>query len=102
MVKIGHTDGGVFSTVLQQLILEPLWGNKIVMDFPHEGAVTFSVVCADEKVVIDHVVKDVLGVMSHLSCAVGRGNGLLVEKLSTQEDEEAKYTITIKKRKHEN
>jgi len=104
MTKIGHTDGSVYSMFLQQLIVEPLFGNKLVMNPSQSGAsgesiFSVSAVPTNEKVEIDRVVKAVLNAMSHLACAVGRGQSVSVEKLPFEEDEEAKYIITIKKPK---
>ena len=98
--KIGHTDGSVYSMILQQLIVEPLFGNKLVTSrplsaAPEETAVTFSVVNMDEDVKISPAVRDALNVMSHMACVVGRGQDISVEKL--QDDKEAKYIVTIPK-----
>jgi len=102
-IKIGHTDGSVFSVYLQQLLVEPLWGNKLVASPPHPDApggqaITLSSVGVKEHVTIDPVVKDALNIMSHLASAVGRGQALSIEKLPYADDEEAKFTITIKKK----
>ena len=103
MSKIGNSTGKVFCAVLQQYLMAPVLGSKVVMTDPHpnapgSSAVTLSVVGMDEPVDIDSNLNQVLRALSGTVNAVGRGQMVIIEKLPVQEDEEAKYTITIKKR----
>ena len=102
MTKIGHTDGIVFSMVLQQYLFAPAMGDNLVMSSPHPdapggSAMTLSVVPGDGSAEIAPEVVEALRVMSKMASAVGWGQSVIVEKLPVEGDDEAKYTITIKK-----
>jgi hypothetical protein len=102
VTKIGHTDGFVFSGLLQQYLVTPLWGDELVMSPPHPNApgtsaVTLSVVPRDDAVAIDPDVRKTLSAMSRMACAVGRGENVHVEKELVDGEDEVKYIITIKK-----
>ena len=108
MVKIGHTDGSIFSMLFEQWLTYPCWGcYKLVASPPHPdapggSAMTISAVPVEEDIKPEPVVRDALLMMSHIVKVIGDGQVVSVEKLPVQEDEEAKYTITIKKRKEQN
>jgi len=103
MVKIGHTDGSVFSTLFEQWLTYPCWGYyKLVASPPHpdakgESAMTVSAVPVEEDVKPEPVIRNALIAASHIVQAIGDGRIVSVEKLPVQDGEEVKYTITIKK-----
>jgi len=100
MIKIGHTDGFVFSGILQQLFVEPIWGNELRLTSPSQTSepgekfVPLSIVPREEKVDIDPTLKQVLLAMSHVATAIGKGQAVSIEKLGV--DGEVKYNIVIK------
>ena len=77
--KIGHTDGFVFSMLLQQYLFAPAMGDKLVMSAPHPDApggsrMTLSIVpCAGSAKVAPDVV-EVLRALSRTTSAVGWGS----------------------------
>ena len=101
--KIGDTDGAVFFTHIQQYLMSPVLGGKVVMSDPHPdargtSAITLSVVPAADGADVSPDVEAVLRALSRTTSAVGRGQSVFVENLPVNEDEEVKYTITIKKK----
>jgi len=103
MTKVGNTDGCIFSMILERYITASFWGDDVVLSPPHpdapgSSAATLSVVAGDGSATVEPHVKAALRVMSHIATAVGWGQQMTVEKLPMEQDEEAKYTITIKKR----
>jgi len=103
VVKVGHTSGWIYAGLLQQYIDAPRHGYKIVDTYPRDpsgfSAVTLTMVPVEDDVELDSDVKTTLRTLSHVTCAVGDGRGVSVENISVSEDEEAKYIITIKKRR---
>ena len=74
MSKIGNSTSSAFIAVIQQYLMAPVLGEKVVMSDPHPDAPGTS--------------------------AVGQGKTVIIEKLPQfllDGDEEMKYSITIKK-----
>jgi len=100
-VKIGNTDGSVYTMILQQVITQPLYGNKLVIPVscrkpePGETPVFLNVVPLGDDVEIDPSVKAALKAMSHMAVAVGGGYAISVEKSKAEGSKETKYVITI-------
>jgi len=101
--KIGNTDARIFNMLLHQYFTVVACGGEWKMSRPHPdvagdwNAFTFSVPYDFGDNRPEPVIRDALGVMSYIAKAIGDGRGMAVEKLPVQEDEELKYTITIKK-----
>ena len=101
MSKIEQSTASVFHMVLQQYLMAPVLGDKLVMTDPHPdapgcSAVTLSVVGLDEPNDIDSNLNQVLRALSGTVSAIGLRQTVLIEKLRVEDDEEMKYTITIK------
>jgi len=104
MAKIGNTDSFTI-TCLHQYFTVVAWGGEVKMSLPHPdvseewSAATFSVASEFGDTKPAPEVIEALKLMARMTWAVGGSQTVSVEKLPVQGDEEAKYTITIKKRK---
>jgi len=101
--KIGNTSSMAI-TCLHQYFTVVAWGGEVKMSPPHPdaskdgSAATFSVTYDHgDNIPAPDVIK-ALNLMAGLTWAVGTAQTVLVEKLPVQEDEEAKYIVTIKKK----
>ena len=61
-----------------------------------ENRITFKVIDA-KGTEIDPMIKSTLNTMNHLCSALAHEKDITIEKLPVQDNEEAKYTITIKR-----
>ena len=106
MSKVGSTSSFVFS-VLGQFCWYTANGHEVrwspYPDVPEDGnpenRITF-LVADGNGAEIDSNIKDALNVGTHLFSALGNNKDICIERLPLQEDEEAKYTITIKKQQN--
>ena len=105
MTKIGNTDSWVL-TCLHQYFTFIGWGGEVKMSSPHPDVVkaehahaaTFSVLAEHGDVTPPPDVVEALNLISRMTWDIGHGKSIIVEKLPVQEDEEHKYTVTIKKK----
>jgi len=104
MTKIGLTDNNVFGFFLKDWIAYAAWpGARVVASPPHPdkekeySALTMSIEFTDGNEKPDPIVRDAVYAASDIVAAIGCGRIASVEKLPMQEDEEVRYTITIKK-----
>ena len=103
---IGLTKSDVFLMVLKDWIEYAAWlGAKVVFSQPHPdvakeySAGSMHIEFTKSDVRPDPLVKEAIYAAGSIVGAVGRGQSVFVEKLPVEEDEEVKYTITIKKPK---
>lgn len=104
MPEIGLTDSTVFSMILKDWIAYAAWpGARVVFSPPHPdkqgeySAGTMNVEFTDGNERPEPVVADAIYAVSSIVAAIGNGRITSVE-LPVEDDEEAKFTITIKKR----
>jgi len=102
---VGLTKSDVFSMILKDWIAYAAWpGGKVVFSPPHPdvakeySAGSMHVEFTDSDVTPEPLVKEAIYAASSIVAAIGRGQAVSVEKLPVDGDEEAKYTITIKKK----
>ena len=103
MAKIGLTDNGVFSMILKDWIAYAAWpGAKVVYSPPHPdkqkeySALTMHIEFTDGEQRPEPSVKEAVYAASNIVAAIGDERIVSVEKLPIEDDEEVKYTITIK------
>ena len=103
--KIGLTDRNIFGFMLKDWIAYVAWhGARLVASRPHPdvekeySACSLHIEFTDQTdVKLDPLVQDAVFAASDIVRAIGWDQIKSVEKLPVEEDEEAKYVITIKK-----
>ena len=104
--KIGNTDSMTI-TCLHQYFTFVAWGGEVKMSPPHPDvtgqahAATFGVTYEFGDIRPAQDVREALMLMARITWDVGIGSPVYVEKLPVEDDEDVRFTVTLKKRQFE-